>query len=46
MNLSENKFHIFVIEVWLEETVEETGRALWRARITHAVSKKKDIFRI
>ena len=29
----------FIIKVWLEETVEETGRAKWRGRITHVPSE-------
>ena len=31
----------FIIKVWLEETVEETGRAKWRGRITHVPSEKQ-----
>ena len=31
----------FIIKVWLEETVEETGRATWRGRITHVPSEKQ-----
>lgn len=46
MNLPENMFHSFIIKVWLEETAEETGRALWRAQIIHAVSKKKESLRV
>jgi hypothetical protein len=28
----------FVVKVWLEETVEESGRAKWRGHITHVMS--------
>lgn len=28
----------FVVKVWLEETIEETGRAVWRGHITHVPS--------
>lgn len=28
----------FVIKIWLEETVEQTGEAVWRGRITHVPS--------
>lgn len=31
----------FVIKIWLEETVDETGRALWRGHITHIPSKRR-----
>ena len=27
--------HSFIVKVWLEETVEEAGRAKWRGHITH-----------
>ena len=27
--------HSFIVKVWLEETVEEAGRATWRGYITH-----------
>lgn len=30
----------FVIKLWLEETVEESGQAIWRGRITHVASGK------
>ncbi len=33
--MRERLSHSFVVKVWLEETVEEAGRALWRGRIAH-----------
>ncbi len=27
--------HSFVIRIWIEETVEEAGRVIWRGSITH-----------
>ena len=36
--------HSFIIKIWLEETVEETGRTLWRGRITHVPSGHKALF--
>ena len=33
--MPERLSHSFVVKVWLEETVEEANRALWRGRIVH-----------
>ena len=33
--------HSFVIKLWLEETVAESKRAIWRGRITHVASGKR-----
>lgn len=30
--------HSFIIKIWLEETVEEAGKATWRGHITHVPS--------
>jgi hypothetical protein len=35
MDLFESNTHSFIIKIWLEETVEEAGRAMWRGHITH-----------
>jgi hypothetical protein len=40
MELFESHTHSFVIKIWLEETVEEAGHAVWRGRITHVPSGK------
>lgn len=39
-NLEANS-HPFVIRIWLEETVEEAGTAVWRGHITHVPSGKR-----
>ena len=31
----------FVVKVWLEETVEEVGRAKWRGHVTHVASGER-----
>lgn len=31
----------FVVKVWLEETVEEAGRATWRGHVTHVASGER-----
>lgn len=31
----------FIIKVWIEETVEEAGQALWRGHITHVPSGRR-----
>lgn len=41
MRLFESKIHSFIIRIWLEETTEEAGRALWRGHITHVPSGKQ-----
>jgi hypothetical protein len=33
--------HSFVIKLWLEETVAESRRGIWRGRITHVGSGKR-----
>lgn len=33
--------HSFVVKVWLEETVEEAGRARWRGHVTHVASGER-----
>ena len=34
-------FHSFIVKVWLEESVEEEGRAKWRGHITHVQSGER-----
>ena len=34
----------FVVKIWLEETVEEVGRARWRGRVTHVTSGERRYF--
>ena len=36
--------HSFVVKIWLEETVQEAGRAVWRGHITHVPSGKRRYF--
>jgi hypothetical protein len=33
--------HSFIVKVWLEETVEEAGTAIWRGRVTHVPSGER-----
>src|SRR5574341_775404 len=35
MDSFEVRTHSFIVKIWLEETVEETGHALWRGHITY-----------
>jgi hypothetical protein len=37
----ETHTHSFIVRVWLEETVEETGQALWRGHIRHVPSGER-----
>ncbi len=41
MDPDEDLIHSFVIKVWIEETVEEAGRARWRGHITHVRSGER-----
>jgi hypothetical protein len=38
MDGQETHSQSFVVKIWLEETIGETGRATWRGRITHVRS--------
>jgi hypothetical protein len=38
---AENHTHSFIVRIWLEETAEETGQAIWRGHITHVPSGKR-----
>ena len=35
MEQSESRTHSFIIKIWLEETLAEDGRMIWRGHITH-----------
>ena len=41
MDQLEANFHPFILRIWLEESVEEAGRAVWRGHITHVPSGKR-----
>ena len=41
MDLLETTTHSFIIKIWLEETGDEAGEAVWRGRITHVPSGEK-----
>jgi hypothetical protein len=41
MDFLEPYTHSFIVKVWLEETVEEAGRAKWRGYITHVPSGER-----
>lgn len=33
--------HSFIVKIWLEETGEKTGHAIWRGYITHVLSEQR-----
>jgi hypothetical protein len=41
MNFFEPYTHSFIVKIWLEETIEETGQAEWRGYITHVPSNER-----
>lgn len=44
METLEPNAHSFIVKVWLEETVDESGRAIWRGHITHVPTSKRQYF--
>jgi len=44
MDLYEAGSHSFIIRIWMEEIVEEMGRATWRGHITHVASGDRRYF--
>lgn len=41
----EPSIHSFVVKIWLEESAQESGRALWRGRIVHVASGNNRFFK-
>ena len=41
MDPYEPNTHTFVIRLWLEETIQEQGKATWRGHITHLLTKQR-----
>jgi hypothetical protein len=41
MTCVETSTHSFIIKIWLEETVEQSGEAKWRGSITHVSSSER-----
>lgn len=41
MDEPEATSHSFIVRVWLEETAEEAGQAVWRGSITHVPSGQR-----
>lgn len=39
--MQERDGHSFIVKVWLEESIEESGRAKWRGHITHVPSGER-----
>jgi hypothetical protein len=35
MEQTEVTTHSFIVKIWVEETLDEEGRTLWRGHITH-----------
>jgi hypothetical protein len=33
--------HSFIVKVWLEESLEEAGEAIWRGHVTHVPSQER-----
>jgi hypothetical protein len=41
MDEFEVTIHSFIVRIWLEETPEEAGQAVWRGYITHVPSEER-----
>jgi hypothetical protein len=44
MDSIEATSHPFIVRIWLEETPEEAGKAVWRGHITHVPSGDRCYF--
>jgi hypothetical protein len=40
----EGSTHSFIVKIWLEETLEEAGKARWRGHITHVPGGERRYF--
>jgi hypothetical protein len=40
-DLEESNTQSFIVKVWIEETIEESGEAKWRGHVTHVQSGKR-----
>jgi len=45
LGLTEIRTHHFIVKVWIEETAEEAGQAVWRGHITHVPSGRRRYLR-
>jgi hypothetical protein len=41
MEQTESTTQSFIIKIWLEESLAESGRTVWRGHITHVPSGKR-----
>ena len=41
MKRVETSTHSFIVKIWLEETVEQGGKAKWRGFVTHVSSGRR-----
>jgi hypothetical protein len=39
--LHEPETHTFLVRVWIEATIEETRRIIWRGQITHLPDERR-----
>jgi hypothetical protein len=44
-SLFEATAHSFIVRMWVEETVEEAGRTMWRGHITHVPTGERRYLR-
>jgi hypothetical protein len=35
MDSYESNAHSFIVKIWIEEVLEDTGQVIWRGRVTH-----------
>jgi hypothetical protein len=41
MDKPQSKLQSFIVKLWLEESGDETGKAIWRGHITHVPSGER-----
>lgn len=44
MDVFEANTHSFIVKVWLEESAEETGQAIWKGYVTHVTDGERRYF--
>ncbi len=44
MDPIESGSHSFIVRIWIEETAEEAGTAIWRGHITHLLTGERRYF--
>jgi hypothetical protein len=44
MDSYESNAHSFVVKIWIEEVLADTGQVIWRGRVTHVPDGQQRYF--